>query len=263
MADDLTKSILRAEKGAVLFREGEAGDCMYFILSGKIRIEKAMPGGSEPLAYLEEGDFFGEMALLDQTSRTATAVVEEPAELWRIDGTNFEKLLRTNVEIAVRMIRKYSSRLRETNAKLESILKDRNDIARGIEEIIQSAKTPPARGPQGEKGPPPLAELFHRDSGEVFQVTKERSTVGRLDPATNIVPDIDLAGVDVERRVSRRHARLEWIDGQFFLTEEPGVANGTYSGPTKLKPGVPTRLEDDGRVRFGNVEFRFVLKTTP
>jgi len=70
---------------------------------------------------MEKGDFFGEMSLLESLPRTATAVMLEDGELIIINATIFDQMIRHNIEIAVRMLRKFSTRLRETMAKLESL----------------------------------------------------------------------------------------------------------------------------------------------
>ncbi|HNU83580.1 MAG TPA: cyclic nucleotide-binding domain-containing protein, partial [Thermoanaerobaculia bacterium] len=64
----------RLAPGEVLFREGDAGNEMYILLSGRVMISKYIPGaGEEALAFLERGDFFGEMALIDNQPRSADA----------------------------------------------------------------------------------------------------------------------------------------------------------------------------------------------
>jgi CRP-like cAMP-binding protein len=261
MTDDLSPFMLKTEKGQILFREGDPGDCMYFIHSGKVRIEKDVDGRPEVLAVLEKGDFFGEMAILDQAPRVAGAVIEEAAELLKIDGGNFEKLLKANIEIAVRMIRKYAARLRETNLKLETLLRDRKEMSQGIEEIIHSVKKSPGTTDDLTSPSLVIAELHPAGPGQPIRITQESATIGRVDPVTNIVPDIDLTPLDTGRSVSRRHAKLELVDGQFFLTEEVGVANGTFLGDIKLKPGRPTTVENGSQLRFGNLELRFERKT--
>ena len=65
----------RYEGGQAIFHEGEPGDTMYVVLDGKVRISKNIPGaGEEALSFLERGAFFGEMALIEQEPRSATAV---------------------------------------------------------------------------------------------------------------------------------------------------------------------------------------------
>jgi CRP-like cAMP-binding protein len=64
----------RFSSGEVIFREGDQGDKMYVVLSGRVMISKRIPGaGEEALAFLERGDYFGEMALIDNEPRSASA----------------------------------------------------------------------------------------------------------------------------------------------------------------------------------------------
>jgi voltage-gated potassium channel len=81
--------------GAVIVRRGEPGDCMYFIASGEVEIEI----GPEPLR-LGTGEFFGEIALLTGTPRTATVVAAEPCTLLRLDIVEFRELMGRQPELA-------------------------------------------------------------------------------------------------------------------------------------------------------------------
>ena len=83
--------------------------------------------------------------------------------------------------------------------------------------------------------------------------------IGRPDPVTGAVPEIDLGALDVERTLSRRHARLIGRDGGFFLREEIGTANGTWVGGERIPAGVEHRLADRDRLRFGRLDFVFRL----
>src|SRR5262249_52142662 len=65
--------------GQSIFGEGDPGDSMYFIVRGRIRIQKRAQGSGAPdktLAVLEAGDFFGEMSLFEQKPRSASALAE-------------------------------------------------------------------------------------------------------------------------------------------------------------------------------------------
>lgn len=85
----------RFRGGDTIFRQGEVGDRFYFVLNGRVRISKAIPGaGEEALAILERGEVFGEMALVDGRPRTADAVAhEEVAELLMIRASVLSGLL--------------------------------------------------------------------------------------------------------------------------------------------------------------------------
>src|SRR5437588_91851 len=95
--------------GTVLFREGDKGDKMYVIRSGKVKIVKHIADSDITLAVLGTGEFFGEMALLEGLPRSAEATVAEDALLIEVEGPAFDTLVRKNGEIAVRLMRRLSA----------------------------------------------------------------------------------------------------------------------------------------------------------
>jgi len=114
-------------KGHVLFREGEAGKVMYVVQSGKVRIHKTVRGVDKTLIVLGAGEFFGEMSILNNEPRSASASIDEDAKLLVIDPKTFEAMVRGNAEIAVRLIKKLSMRLKEADEQIENLLlKDHN-----------------------------------------------------------------------------------------------------------------------------------------
>lgn len=108
--------------GTVLFREGEPGDVMYVVQSGRVELTRLLRGRQEHLATLPAGEFFGEMAIINQRPRTATAQVIEDALLLVIDRRTFEAMVRGNTEIAVRLIKKLAARLDQANQQVETLL---------------------------------------------------------------------------------------------------------------------------------------------
>jgi CRP/FNR family cyclic AMP-dependent transcriptional regulator len=108
--------------GTVLFQEGDRGEDMYIIQSGKVKISKRIRGVEKTLATLEKGEFFGEMAILNDKPRSATAETLEDCEMLSIDRKTFDTLIRGNAEIAVRFIKRLADRLRETNEQMEALM---------------------------------------------------------------------------------------------------------------------------------------------
>jgi CRP-like cAMP-binding protein len=109
--------------GTKIFQQGDLGDRMYIILSGKVRISREVSGiGEEALAVLGPGSVFGEMALLDEAPRSADARVHEPCRLLALPKDAFEDLLYLHKDLAYEVlwsiVRMLTQRLRETNDKL-------------------------------------------------------------------------------------------------------------------------------------------------
>lgn len=107
-------------KGQVLFKEGDPGRTMYIIHSGKVRITKGPE--KRVLATLGAGEFFGEMAILLQQPRGATAEIAEDAELLELDKKKFELMIVNNIEIAVRLIKKLARRLDSANSIIDMLM---------------------------------------------------------------------------------------------------------------------------------------------
>lgn len=116
------RDLLRAlslPAGALLFRKGDRGDAMYLIEGGSVRIYIIDEDGDEvTLAELEQGDFFGEMALVDGKPRTAFAQVTSDGRLAELRRDDFLAFVRRNPEVALAMVSAISERLRRTDELL-------------------------------------------------------------------------------------------------------------------------------------------------
>jgi len=120
--------------GQYLFREGDTGAEMYIVESGSMAILRAARGG-EPLAVLEPGDFLGEMAVLEDQPRFASAVAKTDCRLLRIERSAFAELLRQNVEIAVRIMRKLALRQRRAEQRVSEL---QQELARLLSEALMN-----------------------------------------------------------------------------------------------------------------------------
>lgn len=109
-------------KGTILFREGDLGREMFIIQQGKVQVRKRVGKTEEPLAELSAGEFFGEMALLIGMDRSATVEVIEDSKLLVINPETFASLLKSDIEIALKMLKKMAARLRALDEHLEAAL---------------------------------------------------------------------------------------------------------------------------------------------
>ena len=114
----------RIRDGSMVFREGEQGDKLYIVLDGRVRISKFIPGvGEEALAVLDRGDFFGEMALIDDKVRSADAKAHDgDATVLSIDRATLNEILSMDPHASLQFLnllcRMISRRLREINEKI-------------------------------------------------------------------------------------------------------------------------------------------------
>lgn len=235
---------LELKAGEYVFREGELGTEMYIINEGKVEILNHVGDEEQVLATLEKGDFFGEMSVLEDLPRAASARAATDVRLLQINGSTFDQLLQGNPEIAVRMMRKLSRRLRETDEMLRSLMGTKVTSREMPRPDVQV----PAEGPE---------RLVHVPSGMEFHLsTGPETTIGRKDPVTGIYPDIDLTPVDSQRSVSRRHAKIYRRGSKFFFGEEIGTMNATFLNGNRLDTGVPAEIRFGDELRFGVVVLR-------
>lgn len=108
-------------EGSVICHEGERSQEMFFILVGKVRLETQSGHSGKALAELEEGAYFGEMAVLTGAPRAATVVAATDCEIAVIDGAVFHRLLRESDDLAIHLLRELSERIRRTNASLDGM----------------------------------------------------------------------------------------------------------------------------------------------
>lgn len=115
--------IFDAPRGTTLFQEGEPGDSLYIVLSGKVKLGRRSPDGRENLvAIMGPADQFGELSLFDPGPRTATAVVVTDARLARLPKAALQKWAQERPEIAMQLLRVVARRLRRTNTMLADLI---------------------------------------------------------------------------------------------------------------------------------------------
>jgi CRP/FNR family cyclic AMP-dependent transcriptional regulator len=112
----------RYAKDDVVFHESEIGDVFCLIREGQVKVTMISPEGKEIiLAMFGPGDFFGEMALLDDEPRSATIIATEPLELVTIWRGDFLQILQENFSITRKILAELSRRIRKMSTRLESL----------------------------------------------------------------------------------------------------------------------------------------------
>jgi CRP-like cAMP-binding protein len=255
--DALARLLVSHPAGAFVFREGESGEEMYIIQEGSVEILKQFGPSSKRLATLEAGDFFGEMSMLENRPRSASARVTTDAKLLPVDPSTFDQMLREYPEVAVRMLRSLCARMR----KYEDEAQAANQLAGNVlgeaqrhelSQLTPIAAETPAAAPQAAATTG--AKLVHA-SGTQFPLPSEGEVVvGRLDPVTQLSPEVDLSQLDPQRSMSRRHAKIRCDGGTYVVREEIGTSNGTWLDGAKLATGVEHPIQNGSRLRFGRVD---------
>lgn len=275
--------VVRFRKGDRVYSIGDPGTEMYIVQSGAVEIFRDAGSARVRLAVMEKGDFFGEMALIESEPHSTGAQALEDCELIEINSTLFDKMIKGNIEIAVRMLRKLSIRLRDATRRVEEL----SSVA-----VRPAVQTVPAIGPQEPAPPAPPAAappvpaeaapreesstppqsppttygprpsgchavLMSEDGKELFHLVSTRAVIGRFDPVTGLKPEVDLSSLDLNRSVSRHHARLTLEGGVYNVTEEVGALNGTFINGKKLVSGKPSRIRSGDMLNLGMVKLFF------
>jgi CRP-like cAMP-binding protein len=133
----------RFDGGEIVFREGDESDTCYVVRSGHARaIREHTDGRSITLANFGPGDIFGELAMFDNESRSATVEAIDSTEAIAILGADMRRLLRLHPDIAVKLVGSLGRRLRETNERLarQSFQTVQSRVATVLAQLVKAAR---------------------------------------------------------------------------------------------------------------------------
>jgi CRP/FNR family cyclic AMP-dependent transcriptional regulator len=187
-------------RGTVIFFENDPGDALHIVLSGTVKIYRLADDGREKtLAYVSEGEFFGEMALLDGEARSAVAEALETTETLAIYRSDFSRLLENHNRIALELIKVLSRRLRQTNAQLmDVVFRDaRGRVVSSLIELARKHGTPAPGGVRIE------LKLTHQELASLVGTARE--TISRI---LGELQDEGLVQIDGRRLVIPELAQL-------------------------------------------------------
>ncbi len=110
------------EPGELIFCEFEPGNDFYFIQEGRVKIVKTIGGSQKTLDVLEPGDIFGEMAILEEEPRSASATAVDTVRALHFNRENFDSLMNGNPQLAYRLLVIFSTRIYDAKRRLQILL---------------------------------------------------------------------------------------------------------------------------------------------
>lgn len=122
------------EPGQVIICEFEPGDCFYLIQSGKVQLVKCINGVNKNLDILRPGEFFGEMAILDNSPRSATCMAAGTVKCLEFNKANFELLVTSNPQLALKLLKLFCKRIYDQKRRLKILIID--DLQARVAEVL-------------------------------------------------------------------------------------------------------------------------------
>ncbi|WP_295154068.1 Crp/Fnr family transcriptional regulator [uncultured Brachyspira sp.] len=118
MDNDLASHTKKYDTDDVIFLEYERGDKFYLVQSGSVKITKVIKDIEKLLDIVYPGDFFGEMAILEDTTRSASAIANEPTVLLELKKENFQSILANNTIMALKLSKTFAKRIFDAKRRL-------------------------------------------------------------------------------------------------------------------------------------------------
>ena len=118
MDNNISSHTKKYEKDDIIFLEFEKGDKFYMVQSGSVKITKVIKDVEKLLDIVHAGDFFGEMAILEDTTRSASAIANEPTVLLELQKENFQSVLANNIEMALKLSKMFAKRIFDSKRRL-------------------------------------------------------------------------------------------------------------------------------------------------
>jgi len=164
---------LSVPAGSVIFRQGDAGDSMFIIERGRVRIALAVDGQENEVAVLEAGDFFGELSLLSDAPRTATAVALQDTALLVVGRDVFAMMMQDDLGIVFRMLHAMGERLGRTDQQFWALMR-RQVRLRVLAEALRRTDGAPSVALELDR----LARDLRLDAGTVREIVGELAGQG-------------------------------------------------------------------------------------
>jgi CRP/FNR family transcriptional regulator, cyclic AMP receptor protein len=147
--DVYSQHVHMIDQGKIIFSEGDPATEMYIIIKGEVEISKRTSlETSKTLIVLKEGDIFGEMAIIEKKTRSATAIAVVSTKLLALDETLFFSMIERNSDFAVKVVRILSERIRRANSLIQALSSTNREalIMSGLKEFAIVHSTDSIKG---------------------------------------------------------------------------------------------------------------------
>lgn len=134
VGDDIIEQVValgtlkKYDENTIIFKEGDPGEKMYIIVEGQVELTMATLDDTFVLSKFSKGDLFGEMAVIDELERTATATSKTATTLLEIGHDEFFLFVKQHPNFAISLLKMISRRLRETNSLVAELGKNFHKI---------------------------------------------------------------------------------------------------------------------------------------
>jgi CRP/FNR family transcriptional regulator, cyclic AMP receptor protein len=118
----LDRFLVTFEPGEIIFFEGDLEDFAFMVKHGKIRLIRIINNVEKFVGTVSDGDFLGEMAILANTTRSATAIAVEATHAYKISKANFDLLVANNISMAIKILTLSADRIARQRRQLQVLL---------------------------------------------------------------------------------------------------------------------------------------------
>ncbi len=242
-------TLTRYQAGEIIIQENDLGETAYVITEGQVEVSKELQGQKVHLAYLEAGETFGEMSMIDEKPRSATVTAVSETLVNEIRRDDFFNSFQTDPKVALQLLKVLFERLREADARILALQKtDPQDAL--VPEVLPAV-------PAWEQPTVTLEGITSRAAAALpetpFQITQFPFRIGRQSPDPLVYNDLMLPD-SVPLQISRHHLALITQEGRVGVVDRGSTLGSWVDG---RQVGGPSGLS--GPVFFTGPEGLLVL----
>ena len=253
-------TLCQFEPGEVIIKENDKGETAYIIDSGRVEVTKQLDGEKVHLGYIEAGETFGEMSMIDDKPRSATVTAVKETVAREIHRDEFFESLQTDPEISINILKVLFERLRESNVRILQLQKAAAGVVEDPSKVFHDTPNQSGLGVSME-GLTPIALQSLPENP--FHIKEFPFLIGRKSRDPLSYNDLKLPD-SVPLQISRHH--MEFIkDGDRIGVSDRGsylgsIVDGRLLGGEEGSPG-PIFLEgSEGTLILGNHKSLFRYK---